>query len=193
MSAVKRNGAALIGVALICFAGCATPRVGSQDALQREIIRADAAYRDLRPGSVGTYNRAVGGIAGEMEELSPEELQARFAAAGVAFDLPATEKLPLVHCHLVRPLRPNESSVGVPMLAEYDTRGKRLYPPEGMLQPVTAIYSRAEGARRLSLVTERSSVTLNGSAYPVATDYNAPGLTLLPRNSDPTLPNEAIS
>ena len=124
MSVVKGSGAALIGAALICFAGCATPPVGSHDALQREIARADAAYRDLRPDSVGTYNRAVGGIAREMEALSPEELRARFAAAGVALDLPA-EKLPLVHVHLVRPLRPNELSLGVPMLLEYDTKESR--------------------------------------------------------------------
>lgn len=182
MIALQRSGAAVLVCALICFGGCAAPRTGSHDAkaLQREIARADAAYRGLRPDGVVVYNRAVAGIAREMEALPPEELQARFAAAGVAFDLRA-EKLPLIRYHLVRPLRSNGSSVGIPMLIEYDTRGEPLYPPEGMLQPVTAIYTRAGGAPHLSLVAEKSSVTLNGSAYPVTTDYNAAGLTLARR------------
>ena len=116
----------------------------------------------------------------KLKSRSPEELRARLAEAGIAFDLP-TMKLPMVHYHLARPLQTNESAVGVPMVIEYDTRGKPLYPPEGMMQPATAIYTRAEGAPHLSLVAERSSVTLNGFVYPLATDYNAPGLTLARR------------
>ncbi len=108
-------------------------------------MRADAACRDLRADSVIAYNRAVAGVDGKCEGRSAEELRARFAEAGVVFDAP-TIKLRAVRYHVVRPFRPNESSLDVPMLIECDTRGKPLYSPEGMLQLVTAIYTRAEGA-----------------------------------------------
>jgi pimeloyl-ACP methyl ester carboxylesterase len=87
-------------------------------------------------------------------------------------------KLPFVHFHVVRPLQPNQLSVGVPVVLEYDTKRTPLYPPEGMLLPATAIYTRVMDKPHLSLVTERSTVTLNGAEYPLATNYTAPGLML---------------
>jgi len=177
VNALKRFSAAVVSAAIIYVGGCASPQVGSYDGLSRDIARADAAYQDLRPGGVVSYNRAVAGLARQVEDKSPAELREDLAETDMLLEAPSV-KLPLVHFHVVRPLQPNQLSVGVPVVLEYDTKRTPLYPPEGMLLPATAIYTRVIDKPHLSLVTERSSVILNGAEYPLATNYTAPGLML---------------
>ncbi len=174
---MKRFSAAVVSAAIIYVGGCASPQVGSYDRLSRDIARADAAYQDLRPGGVVSYNRAVAGLARQVEDKSPAELREDLAETDMLLEAPSV-KLPLVHFHVVRPLQPNQLSVGVPVVLEYDTKRTPLYPPEGMLLPATAIYTRVIDKPHLSLVTERSSVILNDAEYPLATNYTAPGLML---------------
>lgn len=92
-----------------------------------------------------------------LEQTSAAEARSDLADANVSLDLPKM-KLPLVGFHRVR--EPNETAkVGVPMLIEYDTTQRPLYPPEGMLMPATAIYLREAGRARLRLTSSEDEVS----------------------------------
>lgn len=179
MSAVKRSSVSVLTVALLYLSGCASPPIASKSSLDQKIAAADLAYRGLRQDRVTGYNSAIAEITKEMERISPAEFRSRLDGIGVSLDAP-TMKLPLTRYHIVRRRGQivDKSAVGVPMLIEYDTKRAPLHPPEGMLMPATALYVRTPGEARVSLVSEKRTVILDGNEYPVAVDYAAPGLVL---------------
>ena len=147
--------------------------------LRQEIANLDEAYDQLRPDHVKEYNAALSSIVPQLEQTSAAETRFDLAEANVSLDLPKM-KLPLVGFHRIG--EPNETAkVGVPMVIEYDTTQRPLYPPEGMLMPARAIYLREAGRARLRLTSGEDEVSLKGMRVPLATDYKTPGLMLAHR------------
>lgn len=124
----------LIAVTVVWLTACASsPPIASRASLRQQIANLDKAYGQLRPDHVKEYNTALSSIAIRLEQTSAAEARSDLADANVSLDLPKM-KLPLVGFHRVR--EPNETAkVGVPMVIEYDTTQRSLYPPEGMLMP----------------------------------------------------------
>ena len=147
---MTRNARELACIAVLAtmfsFAGCAAPPVAAGDRLSPEIARADTAYLELKPERVADYNRAVARIATQMEHASAPDVRLQLARAGVSLDLPPA-MFPLLRYHVVRPSETTaqQATVGVPILLDYDTKETPLYPPEGMLLPATAVYTRIQG------------------------------------------------
>ena len=161
-------------IALVFLAGCASLRSTSSSGLNERIARADAAYRNLDANHVTEYNNAMASIAREIDGDTPDELRAQLASIHVKLDQPKID-LPLARYHVVRRARmTNQSSVGSPMLLDYDTSNAALYPREGLLVSATAIYQRVRNEPHLSLVAGKDSIDLNGSTYPLKMDNVAP-------------------
>jgi triacylglycerol esterase/lipase EstA (alpha/beta hydrolase family) len=158
-------------VALLFFAGCASVTPASSNQLDRQVAQADIAYRQLNANHRAPYNNAVASIAREMDGKTPDELRAQLKALGVTLDQPKI-KLPLVRYHIAPgPRTPNEpNAVGVPMLLEYDTTNAPLYPRDGLMISVSAVYRPVGGERHLSLLSGKDRIALNRSTYPLALD-----------------------
>jgi pimeloyl-ACP methyl ester carboxylesterase len=173
----KWTAAALI-IALVILPGCAATQVARQKHdLRQQITAVDSAYRNLQPNNIPTYNASLSSLGREMERDSPAEFQRELAAIGVKLDRPA--KLPVAHYELVRqPRGLDPNSVGIPLLVELDTSHAPVYPPDGLLIASTLIYKRSGQTAHLSPVTGESSIELNGTRYPLATDNCALGAAL---------------
>jgi hypothetical protein len=171
-----RSTGAVLALALVLLSGCATTQVTRQHHdLRQEIAQADAAYRSLNASHVAAYNNAVASIARQIDGETPGELRTELDSIGVTLDQPHIN-LPLARYHLAPESgTPNDSrQVGAPMLLDYDTRNAPLYPRDGLVTPATAVYRVRAGEAHLSLLTGKTRIELNGSAYPLKIDNVAP-------------------
>ena len=168
---LAKNNACLI--ALLFFAGCASLRSTSSDRLDRQIARADAAYRTLEANHVTEYNNAVASIAREFDGETPNELRNKLDSIHAKLDQPRIE-LSLVRYHVAPRAELTNKSVGVAVLLDYDTSRAPLYPRDGLTCSATAIYRRENGEAHLSLISGKTRVTLNGSTFTLDRDDAAP-------------------
>jgi len=162
-------------LALVLLGGCASLRSTSSNRFNQQIAESDAAYRRLDAKHITAYNNAVAAIAREVDGKAPDQVRSQLDSVHVKLDQPKIE-LPLRRYHLVSRSRlTNESAdVGIPMLLDYDTSRAPLYPREGLLVSVTAVYRRVHNEPHLSLVTGKKSIELSGSTFPVNRDDAAP-------------------
>ena len=171
---VKTCSVSFIAIALLGFAGCAVTGVSRPATLTDYVAEADTAYRHL-PASLSAYNSAVRGICDAMQAGNPQEFAAGLQKIGVCFNSPKIE-LPMRHVQIVAPSpESNRVEAGVPMVVGYDTKNARLYPPEGLFVDATAVYDRSAGGPRFSLLSNGTTVALNGHAYAVAANHSAAG------------------
>jgi hypothetical protein len=162
-------------LALVFLSSCASVRSTSSNRLDQQIAQADAAYRTLNAGHVTEYNSAVAAIAREIDGKTPAELRSELDSVQVKVD-ESKIQLPLGRYHLApRSSIPNESAdVGIPMLLEYDTSRAPLYPRDGLICSATAVYGPVNGELRLSLITRKTTIELNGSTFALNRDDAAP-------------------
>ena len=162
-------------LALVFFAGCASVRSTSSNRLDQQVMQADIAYRRLHADHRAAYNAAVASIARQIDGETPNELRSQLEPLSVTLDQPKI-KLRLARYHVAPGSRtPNESSgLGAPMLLEYDTSNAPLYPRDGLMISATAVYRHVEGEPRLSLLTGKNRIKLDGSTYPLNIDNVAP-------------------
>lgn len=170
---------ALLALALNVLCGCTTIQVAQQGHdLRQPMAAVDRAYCTLAPNNTQTYNASLASIAREMKRESPAQFQQELAAIGVKLDRPAFA-LPVAHYYDVR--RPEgvpAGRLGVPVLVELDTSHAPVYPPDGLLIAGTLIYKRSGQIAHLFPVTGKTSIELNGTRYPLATDNYALGVAL---------------
>ena len=163
-----------IALVLPGFADAATTAVTPTANLASDIAEADTAYRNL-PASLSAYNSALRKICDVMQAGPPREFAARLKALGVSFNSPQIG-LPLRHVQVAAPATvSNRIPAGIPMVIGYETKSAPLYPPEGLFLDATAIYERSVGKPRFSILYQRTTVTLNGSTYPLAANHDAAG------------------
>jgi pimeloyl-ACP methyl ester carboxylesterase len=164
----------LAAFVLLDSAACATNQGSSPPSLAVSIRKADAAYQNL-PASLSAYNLAVREICGAMEVQNPPRFASSLKELGVSFDTPKIG-LPLRHVQIAAPSSAsNTMPAGIPMVVGYDTKNAPLYPPEGLFVDATAIYDRATGQPRFSILSNRSAVKLNGRTYTLAANHTAAG------------------
>ena len=161
-------------LALIVLCGCASLKSTSSNRLDRPIAQADAAYRALDASNVPAYNKALESIARKVDGETPNELRNQLEYVGVTLDQPNI-RLPLARYHVAPRSRMTDSSssLGVPMLLDYDTSNAPFYPRDGLTISATVVYRRVHNEPHLSLLTA-NSIELNGSTYPVKIDKAAP-------------------
>ena len=159
---------------LLDSAACATNPDPSPPSLAVSVRKADAAYQNL-PASLSAYNLAAREICAAMEVQNPPQFASSLKKLGVSFDSPKVG-LPLRHVQIAAPSSaPNGTPAGIPMVVGYDTKNAHLYPPEGLFVNATAIYDRATGQPRFSILSNRSAVKLNGHTYALAANHTAAG------------------
>jgi pimeloyl-ACP methyl ester carboxylesterase len=159
---------------LLDSAAGATNLGSSSPSLAVSIRKADAAYQNL-PASLSAYNRAVLEICAAMEVQGPPQFASSLKELGVSFDMPKIG-LPLRHVQIVAlSSASNTMPAGIPMVVGYDTKNAPLYPPEGLFVDATAIYDRATGQPRFSILSNRSAVNLNGRTYTIAANHTGAG------------------
>jgi pimeloyl-ACP methyl ester carboxylesterase len=164
----------LVAIVLLGFAGCATTGVSAPATLADYFAEADTAYRGL-PASLSAYNSAIGEICDVMQTDTPQEFAASLHKIGVSFNSPKIG-LPLRRVQVAAPSTgSNRAEAGIPMVAEYETKSARLYPPEGLFLDGTAIYARSAGRPRFSLLSQGTVVALNGRTYALAANHSAAG------------------
>jgi pimeloyl-ACP methyl ester carboxylesterase len=129
----------------------------------------------LDAGHLTEYNSAVANIAREIDGKTPAELRSELDPVQLKVDGPRIQ-LPLARYHLAPRSRvPDESAdVGVPVLLDYDTSREPLYPRDGLICSATAVYTRVNGERHLSLVRTQNTIKLNGSTFALNRDDAAP-------------------
>ncbi len=159
---------------LLDSAAGATNPGSSSPSLAVSIRKADAAYQNL-PASLSAYNRAVLEICAAMEVQGPPQFASSLKELGVSFDMPKIG-LPLRHVQIAAlSSASNTMPAGIPMVVGYDTKNAPLYPPEGLFVDATAIYDRATGQPRFSILSNRSAVNLNGRTYALAANHTGAG------------------
>ncbi len=159
---------------LLDSAAGATNPGSSSPSLAVSIRKADAAYQNL-PASLSAYNLAVREICGAMEVQNPPRFASSLKELGVSFDMPKIG-LPLRHVQIAAlSSASNTMPAGIPMVVGYDTKNAPLYPPEGLFVDATAIYDRATGQPRFSILSNRSAVNLNGRTYALAANHTGAG------------------
>lgn len=162
-------------VALLFLSSCASLSPTSSKRLDQQIAQADTAYRTLNADHITDYNKAVAIIAREIDGKTPAELRSELDPVQVKVDEPKIQ-LPLARYRLVsRSRMPEESAdVGVPILLDYDTGREPLYPRDGLICSATAVYTRVNGERHLSLISTQNTIKLNGSTFALNRDDAAP-------------------
>lgn len=159
-----------VALLLLEGASCA-PNLGSPaPSLAASVGRADAAYRNL-PTSLAAYNLAVREICAVMQVENTSQFVFSLQKLGVSFNPPKI-RLPLRHVQIAVP---KGTGAGTPMLVGYDTKNAPLYPPEGLFVNATAIYDRAAGHPRFSILSNQKEMKLNGSTYALAANYAVAG------------------
>jgi pimeloyl-ACP methyl ester carboxylesterase len=163
----------LAGLLLFSSTVCGK-EAGALPPLAALIRQLDGAYRKL-PASLADYNLAVREVCTEMEVEGPRQFVSDLEKVGVEFDPPRVP-LPMRHIQInTASAGTNGKQIGVSLVVGYDTMDAPLYPPEGLFVDSTAVYERVNGRPTLSILWNRSDVSLNGRIYSLAANHNAAG------------------
>src|SRR5260221_5510892 len=115
-----------------------------------------------------------------MDVQEPPQFASSLKELGVSFDMPKIG-LPLRHVQIAAlSSASNTMPAGIPMAVGYDTKNAPLYPPEGLFVDATAIYDRATGQPRFSILFNRSAVKVNCRTYALAGYHTTTGEHLKP-------------